>query len=416
MSGQVIRSAQTPRQGAAVVLAQAMVGTCFLLSFLQYCVRRGDWVRVAPMLVLMGGTLMFLLLASRDERRHILCDIFRPGFLVVPLLATLPPLLSSLYRGSWYPFEYGLVLVATLLAARVLLCGIGLSGLMRAFFYAMSLSMTLTVGLTLPQLAASFGASRYFPFYLEPNRIAFFAVTAIPVQLWMAVHGRRRYYALGLAALCGVVTLAASSRGSTGALLMGAGVVLSLAFFRHRDFTGIRRRSLAAALMALLLAAGLALAEPAFLPESGDYLWTKLDLGTRSRGLDSGFTGRTNGWSTLLEVLPKTSWLVGNGYRSSDEDFDFPVDSGYLSSAYELGLFSTAVVLLKSASVLVGLGAAYLTRAGGAGVLFLIFTLAVFFVNGSVHRVLFGYGDPASLFALFCFVSSRRDAVAASMA
>ncbi len=416
MNDMVIRSSPTPRSGLAVVLAQTMVGTCFLLSFLQYCVRRGDWVRVAPMLVLLGGSLLFLLLVTRGDRRRILSDIFRPGFLVVPVLATLPPLLSSLYRGSWYPFEYGLVLVATLLAARVLLCGIGLPGLMQAFFYAMSLSMLLTVGLTLPQLASSFGATRYFPFFLEPNRIAFFAVTAIPVQLWMASHGRRRYYALGLAALCGVVTLAASSRGSTGALLLGTGVVLTLALFREREFAGIRRRSLAAALMALLLAAGMALAEPAFLPEAGDYLWTKLDLGTRSRGLDSGFTGRTNGWNTLLEVLPKTSWLVGNGYRSSDEDFDFPVDSGYLSSAYELGLLSTAVILLKYAAVLVGLGAAYLARAGGECLLFLVFTLAVFFVNGSVHRVLFGYGDPASLFALFCFVSSRRDALAVSMA
>jgi O-antigen ligase len=122
-------------------------------------------------------------------------------------------------------------------------------------------------------------------------------------------------------------------------------------------------------------------------------------------------TGRTNGWSTLLDVLPKTSWLAGNGYRTSDEDFDFSVDSGYLASAYEMGIFSTVVILAKYILVLAGLAGAYLSRhRPGSALPFLIFTLAVFFANGFVHRVLFGYGDPASLFTLFCFVSTRKDA------
>jgi hypothetical protein len=87
------------------------------------------------------------------------------------------------------------------------------------------------------------------------------------------------------------------------------------------------------------------------------------------------------------------------------------VDSGYLASAYEMGIFSTGVILLKYIFVLGGLAFVYLSRQQpGSPLPFLIFTLAVFFANGFVHRVLFGYGDPASLLALFCFVSGRRDA------
>jgi hypothetical protein len=222
---------------------------------------------------------------------------------------------------------------------------------------------------------------------------------------------------LVVSAGCGLVTVAASSRGSSGALLIGAAITLSLTLGArgHGRAPAIARGKIAALLTLLMAATLFCAAQPTLLPAAGEFLRHKLAIDSKARGLDSGLTGRTNGWSTLLDVLPKTSWLAGNGYRTSDEDFDFSVDSGYLASAYEIGIFSTTVVLAKYLLVLGGLTAAYWAgpRPGNA-VLFLIFTLAVFFANGFVHRVLFGYGDPASLFALFCFVSTRQDANAAS--
>jgi hypothetical protein len=228
----------------------------------------------------------------------------------------------------------------------------------------------------------------------------------------MAWRGKSRLVLL-VSAWCGLVTVAASSRGSTGALLIGAASIALLSLFRKTR--GLRfalsSGKLATLLIMLLALTGFCAAKPSALPGAAEFLRNKLALDSKARGLDSGFTGRTNGWSTLIEVLPKTWWLAGNGYRTSDEDFDFSVDSGYLASAYEMGLFSTAVILLKYIFVLGGLASAYLTEARPASpVPFVIFTLAVFFANGFVHRVLFGYGDPASMLALFCFVSDRADA------
>ncbi len=383
----------------------------FLFSFLQYCLQRVDVVRLIPMALLLAGTFLFLLFCSRRQRRDLFAQLARPAVLMIVALATVPALLSSLYRGSWYPFEYGMVMVVTLLSARLLLSCLGFAALLRAFFYATSTGMVVVAAFTIPELLASVGAERYYPFHFEPNRIAFFAVTAIPAQIWMA---KGCSYALLLSSLCGLVTVAASSRGSTAALLIGSALTLTLAWLHRTGHRWPSRKQIGATLVLLLGATVLGAARPALLPDAGEYLWNKLDLGSRARGLDSGFTGRTNGWSTLLEILPKTSWLVGNGYRTSDEDFDFSVDSGYLASSYELGLFSTTVVLLKYFAVLTGLAAAYLHGPPQGGcLLYVSFTLVVFLANGFVHRVLFGYGDPASLFALFCFVSSPADAAAA---
>jgi hypothetical protein len=127
--------------------------------------------------------------------------------------------------------------------------------------------------------------------------------------------------------------------------------------------------------------------------------------------VDSGFTGRTKNWSSLADVLPKTFWLAGNGYRTTDEDFGFPIDNGYLSSVYELGLVSTTVLALKYLFVLSSISIAYVTRKSATGSCLpaVAFTLVIFLANAFVHRVFFGYGDQASLWVLFVIVSTRQD-------
>jgi hypothetical protein len=127
--------------------------------------------------------------------------------------------------------------------------------------------------------------------------------------------------------------------------------------------------------------------------------------------LDSGFTGRTTGWATVLNILPKTSWLWGNGYRTSDEDFQFSVDNGYLAGIYELGAFSAIITAAKYLLVLRLFSLAYASAQSGSVPLLLALasTMVIFLANAFVHRVFFGGGDPASLLALFIFVSNRED-------
>jgi hypothetical protein len=273
--------------------------------------------------------------------------------------------------------------------------------------------MLILVGTSLGDLMASIGSKRYAPPLFDANRVGFFAVTAIPAQLWFVARGRLHKAALIATGVCVFAMVGASSRGSVGALLIGGtavAILYSVKEFRSSSFR-IRKSRLSLVLLLLcLLPFVIAAEEPAF-ERVGDYLRTKLELDTRDRGLNSGFTGRATNWSALLGTLPKTSWLFGNGFRTSELDFTFAVDNGYLSGIYELGLFSTLIVMAKYASVFGFLSAAYVTRRSSSDfcLLAFAFTLAIFLTNAFVHRVLFGPGDPASLLALFMFVSARDD-------
>lgn len=145
--------------------------------------------------------------------------------------------------------------------------------------------------------------------------------------------------------------------------------------------------------------------------DAGQFLSTKLALDDPERGLNSGFTGRTTYWARVTEILPKTSWALGNGFRTSDEDFNFSLDNGYLASVYEIGLFSTLIVLGKYFFFGYFLATSYLRNSWTRGTLLLMlfFTLIIFFANAYVHRVFFGIGEQASILVLFTFVASRQD-------
>jgi hypothetical protein len=398
--------------------AQVAIGglsVSFFLSFVQYCLQRSDVVRLVPIVLTIATAMLLLLMSAREKRRKLLMDAFRPATLMFLVAACVPALGMSLYRPGYFPFEYGLALIGSLFAIRILLSEIGLEGLVLSFFYGTSAGLLVVVGLTFTTLLASLGAKRYAPLFYDPNRIAYFAATAIPAQLWFAQRERGRKFVLLLPVLCLIVMAAASSRGSIGALAIGAPVAAALYFGRRiggRSFAVSKDTLIGLfALLFLLTIAGAVF--PSSLERVGSYLSTKLELGGRARGLDSGFTGRTRNWSFVLSALPKTSWILGNGYRTSENDFTFSVDSGYLTTVYELGAIATAIILLKYSLVLYQLSRGYLFAkpASGAVLVALVFILVVFFSNGFVHRVFFGDGDPTSIVALFAFVSTRQDVI-----
>ena len=394
-------------------IASGFLTTTLFLSYVQYCVERSDAVRLIPVALLLTGTFLFLMTCPRERRGEIFTTAFRPAMVGIIAVVTVPPLVSSLfYRSTLFPFQYGLVMVLTLFAMRILLSAVGFDGVLLSFFYATSAGILVVAGLNFSKLLTSVGSTRFAPPYYDPNRIAFFAATAIPVQLWFVAR-RRRYDVLVLTALCLLVMVAASSRGSIGALLIG-GLATSVLYFVKHSHSGpltVSRNKLIGTLALLCVLIGAAAVEQRAVANSGTYLATKLALGDRERGLDSGFTGRTRYWGEVTEILPKTFWVIGNGFRSSDEDFNFPFDNGYLAGLYEMGLFSSAIVLAKYIFIVYLLAAVYLRSpvAKGSGVPVLFFTLIIFFANGYVHRVFFGVGDQASILVLFTFVATRHD-------
>jgi O-Antigen ligase len=399
-------------------VAVGALSLTFLLSFLQFCLERNDAVRLAPVLLLSVVAIFLLFSSGREKRRMLLTAAIRPSTILLIAAVCVPALVSSHYRPSAYPFQYGIVLIVTLFAIRIVLSAIGFEGLLLSFFYGTTFGVLILVGLTFSELLESIGAKRYGPLFYDPNRTGFFAVTAIPAQIWFATRKPGRKYVLLASVLCVLVIIFASSRGSTVALVIGiaAAAVLYLAKrIRNRSFTASRTR-LACALALLCLVPIVAAAEMSRLDDIGRYLSKKLAVEDRERGMDSGFTGRTTNWAMVIAALPKTSWLLGNGYRTSEEDFNFSVDSGYLTALYEMGIVATAVIVAKFALAFYQLCVGYISAKSlsGATLLAVVFTLMAFFCNGLVHRVLFGSGDPASIFALFAFVSARQDVVEAT--
>jgi hypothetical protein len=383
------------------------------MSYLQYCLERSDVVRLVPIAVLLTGTFLFLVACPRERRREIFTDATRPATLGMFAAVTVPALVSSLfYRWNLFPFEYGIIMVAALVVLRILLSAMGFEGILVSFFYATTVGILVVAGLNFSELLSSVGAARFAPPYYDPNRIAFFAATAIPVQLWFVAR-RRRYSVLLVTALSLFVMFASSSRGSIGALLIG-GLATTVLYIvkqsRSGPFTVSRNKLIGtlALLCTLTVVAGI---KQRAVAESGRFLGTKLALDDRERGLNSGFTGRTTNWAQVMQLLPKTFWLLGNGYRTSDVDFDFSVDNGYLAGLYELGLFSSLIVLAKYIFIVYFLAAIYVRNesAEGTCVPVLFFTLVIFFANAYVHRVFFGIGEQASILALFTFVATRKD-------
>lgn len=400
-------------QALADRMAVAGLSLTFFLSFTQYCFERSDLVRLVPFGTLVSLAIVLFSLSLRENRREILTALFRPSLVLLITVVCVPSLISSLYRPTAYPFEYGIAMIVLLLAVRGLLSAIGAEGILRAYAYGTTAGILLVVALSLSDLASSIGATRYSPLFYDPNRIGFFAVTAIPAQVWMSLGKPRNKLVLFASVLCIVVMAAASSRGSIGAVIIGATVSSALYMAKRVKSRALAfSRAKVVGILALLCIATIAIgAKLSTIDDAGTYLAKKLAIQDSERGMDSGFTGRTGFWAIVVGSLPKTSWVFGNGYRTSEDDFSFAVDNGYLAAVYEVGAIATLIIVGKYVLSLYQLARAYKELSTGAArvVLTVIFTMVAFFANAFVHRVLFGYGDPASILALFLFVGHGQD-------
>jgi len=393
-------------------LGVAMVTITFLLSYLQYCLDRNDLVRIVPIAMMVIGTLAFLLACPPEKRRECFVSACHPVTLLIVGSVCLPSLISSYFNPPGEAFVYGFLMIMVLLTIRILLTGIGFDGLFSAFFYATSLGLLIVVGLSIKDLIASVGATRYAPMQMDPNRIAFFAATAVPAQLYFVFH-RRRYSALLMTGLSIFVVFAASSRGSIGGLAFGVATIALLYAIRLVRFGRfeVSRAHLMGLVFVLCVVAGVAATHGSAVDKTGQFLRDKLAFDSNNRGVGSGFTGRSGGWAELFNIWPKTQWLAGNGFRTSDVDFTFSVDNGYIATLYELGAFSTSIAIAKYLFVLFILSKAYVTfrSADKTCLAFLIFLCSIFFANAFVHRVFLGYGEQSSMLLLFVFVALPSD-------
>jgi O-antigen ligase len=202
----------------------------------------------------------------------------------------------------------------------------------------------------------------------------FAAFVVRPVWLRIAVMG-----------WAGAVLLMTQNRTSMIAVIAGCGVIFVLTFARS---TPRRRLTLSGWLLTGLLAVAAAspiIAQKIFLVDS------------RSRGLDSGGTGRFEAWEQTLEVW-KTSPLIGVGYRHHEGLISAAssAHNAYLAVLADMGVLGLfAYLLFLGFGLVVGIRTSL--QRGSWTVIVLTGFLVAFAVCGFFESRALNFGNSGSL-------------------
>jgi hypothetical protein len=79
-----------------------------------------------------------------------------------------------------------------------------------------------------------------------------------------------------------------------------------------------------------------------------NYLYIVLELGSKTRGVDSGGSGRTELWQRGLDLISSRpeQWLFGGGLRWSTADtIGFSVESSYITIILDSGVIAGSVFI-----------------------------------------------------------------------
>lgn len=182
---------------------------------------------------------------------------------------------------------------------------------------------------------------------MQPTQVAHYAAVmfGLVVVLWFSGNLRSRTTALAVA-VSGILLVLTHTRTALAALVVGVLVAgMSLIVVKPR----VRR--LFAAIGAITAVAALTLSA---------FIATWLERGQSSQGL-ANLTGRTEVWGPLL-AAPRDTFQEIFGFGLSNVSFDgFPIDSNWLASYQEEGLFG---VVVCAAILLFMLGTSYFQPRG----------------------------------------------------
>jgi O-antigen ligase len=383
----------------------------FAFSFLQYWTRTTA-TNAVHIVILFLAALVVLLGRQRRER---LQNILRGGLILV--IALLFSEVVSYYSGDVYSLAYGALLIGVILAARLILQQIGLTGVIQAFFQA---GLVVTCFLTFEgrKGIAKYTAGNRFVGNSDahPNLIAFLLAGYLPVIFWRALESNSRRTRRILFAICALNFLLIFLSGSRGALLavliaaftLGARLGITQGMLRH---VRLRRVSLLLFLVALPLGAWY-LGHNHHIERIGDFLNTALSLNNSQRGLKSGFSGRTAYWAHAIRLIREQDrWLFGFGYRMGDALVG-TIDDGYMQLFFETGLVSGGIVL---GVILLAFSRLWrLTRTPENSPWFRYYTMlwctmVIYLFNNITTRYLFSYGNAFSLCIIFLMVASPSE-------
>jgi O-antigen ligase len=164
---------------------------------------------------------------------------------------------------------------------------------------------------------------------MQPTQVAHYAAVMIGlvVVLWFGGNLRSRTTALVVAA-SGILLILTHTRTALAALIVGI-LVAGMSLIAAKP----RVRRLFAVVGAIIAVAALTLSA---------FITTWLERGQSSQGL-ANLTGRTEVWGPLL-AAPRDKFQEIFGFGLSNVSFDgFPIDSNWLASYQEEGLFGVVV-------------------------------------------------------------------------
>jgi hypothetical protein len=342
-----------------------------------------------------------------------------PKFILIALILPIAPTIIAINFGKWNAVAYALLMLGVLAACHVVLYFIPLRTVLRGFARAGIVATALfLVSDYHDVLHSAISGARLVPPEMQPNVLAFMFVGFAIAFAGRAADGMERYwvraiYSIGILANVIVIFLA-QSRASM--LALACGVAWVVAMWCMRALHGRKRivRSIVVALCCIPIAIGVYVAlRPSAAAHGAAYVSHALQLTSSYRGVGTGFSGRLDSWKTTIDALGQHgAWAFGNGYRTSMSDLGLSVDNGYLTVAYEMGVFGLLVILgqliwcewlvtRRYIAVPEAFERRYFMLIGGL--------LAAFLINNIFDRYLFGLGNPFSLIGLFFLLARRKD-------
>ena len=245
---------------------------------------------------------------------------------------------------------------------------------------------------------------RYSPWGIHPNLIGHIFGLYLIVMFWHVLieHGlilRFIYFCGSIIAL--VLIIASSSRGGLFAAIFG--IVVALIPYIYKLNKNKRFIFLFLILFLFMNIFGY------YFTSSILYLQDLLQFDSDYRGLDTGFTGRVEGWLYILNnSLEDTyAFLFGRGFRNKWIDgLPFSIDNGFLVVFAELGILALILVLHRILKLYSIYGVLF-RRVINAEI-YLAFSIVLFFIAESVvARYFLSVGNPASIIFLFLLMDPR---------
>jgi len=385
-----------------------LVFAAFFTTLLQYWLSLSNANLIPVALLLLAGVLCLI----QNNRREVLPKLLAGGATLI--LFSMLSEVVSLYSGSSYSIQYGLLFILLFFSARLIILQLGFLAIVRCYIYSGLCSVVVILIGGHKQLAQySAGGSRFSGGVgVHPNLLGFSLASYffLFVALALDLKSGLRRFVMALAILLTLVLLfTTGSRGSLAAVLFAL-ILMTLRFSVLNPVL----RHIRLSLYQVIFALGATLFTVYYvtrgnrIAQAGKFIVKALALNDEQRGLHSGFSGRTKFWELALHELSGLQWIFGFGFRSAN----VVIDNGYLTVLFENGLALGIVILLcllrigywlwKDTSVPT-LSGWWRYRVA------LLSLLIVFLLNNFVARYLFSFGNQFSLLVVFMMLCRKQE-------